>query len=160
MLEISRRADYAVRAMMALGELPPGDRVRVKDVAREMGVPEPFLHKIATDLVDAGLIDTQSGPRGGLKLTREARKINLCQIMEAIEGAICINICLQQPEACSRVAICPMHDVWRSVQESMREQLAKISLAQLVKEAEELRQNPRKITITPLPQQNFSPASH
>lgn len=158
LLEISKRADYAVRAMLALGELPPGERTRVKDVASQMGVPEPFLHKIATDLVDAGLIDTQSGPKGGLRLARDARKIDLCQIMEAIEGPICIHMCVQEPKACSRVPICPIHDVWRLVQENMRKQLAAVSLAQLVREAKALRQSPRKAIALSLPQQDFSPA--
>lgn len=147
MLQISRRANYAIRAMLMVGELGPDEWIPVKDIAREMYVPEPFLHKIATDLMDAGLINTQSGPKGGLKLARGAHKINLYQILEVIEGPLSINICLLNPNACPRITICPTHGVWQRLQDSMQEQLRSVSLAELVKEAQVLRQSPRKTQV-------------
>src|SRR3990172_10120431 len=129
MLEISRRADYAVSAMLLLGGLDPGERSRVKDIARLMTIPEAFLHKIAGDLVDAGLVLTQSGPKGGLMLAKAATQINLAEILEATEGPFCINMCLQYAKACPRDAVCPTHSVWRRIQDSIIEQLRAVSLA-------------------------------
>ncbi|KAA3644731.1 MAG: Rrf2 family transcriptional regulator [Chloroflexi bacterium] len=146
MFEISRRADYAVRTMLALGELEEDQRMLAKDVARQMGVPQPFLHKIVADLVNANLVKTFSGPKGGLKIARDAQDINLLNILEAIEGPICINICLQRPKECLRDAICPAHGLWGRLQANIVQQLQQATLSSLVAEAIQLRIKPNRLT--------------
>ena len=100
MFEVSRRADYAVRCMLALGELKDGKRKKVGEICKEMGVPQAFLYQISQDLIRAELVSTKAGPDGGLELARDTDEISLLEIIEAVEGPICVNICLERPGEC------------------------------------------------------------
>ncbi len=143
MFQISRRADYAVRLMLELG-LEPDESLSVRQLSVRTNVPKPFLHKITVDLVRAGLVQTQSGPNGGLKLNRPVDQINMQQILEAVEGPICLNTCLLRPNECERDLFCPAHTFWGALQKMVVQQLQKATLAYLLEEARNLTIYPRR----------------
>lgn len=144
LFEITRRADYATRMMLELGEQAEGEWMLTERIVRNTSVPKAFLHKITADLVKAGLVKTYPGPTGGLALARPAHTINLLHILEAIEGPICVNICQLRPRECPRDLICPAHTVWGRLQGMIIQQLQSAILNQLVEEAQYLKKNPRK----------------
>jgi Rrf2 family protein len=143
MFQISRRVDYAVRMMIELGMQPVGVFMPARRVAARTAVPKAFLHKITADLVQANLIQTQTGPSGGLALQKECSEINLLQIVEAIEGPICLNVCLIRPHECNRDRICPGHEVWGQLQMMIAAELQNTCLAALVREGKRLQKQPR-----------------
>ena len=147
MFQISRRVDYAVRMMIELGMQPMGVFMPARRMAARTAVPKAFLHKITADLVQANLIQTQTGPSGGLALQKECSEINLLQIMEAIEGPICLNVCLIRPHECSRDRICPGHDVWGQLQMMIAAELQNTCLAELVREGKRLQKQPRAALV-------------
>ena len=147
MLQITRRADYAVRIMLDLGGQPAGEWARAQDIARRMSVPRAFLHKITVDLVKAHLVRTFPGPTGGLALTRAASEINLLQVLEAIDGPVCLNMCLLRPRECPRDLICPAHTFWGRLQASLIQQLQSARLDVLVAEAQHLQHQPARPTV-------------
>ena len=144
MFRISRRIDYAVRIMIELGLQPPNSFMAVRQVALKTEVPKPFLHKITADLVRADLIYTQTGPNGGLALQKEKSKISLLDVVEAIEGSVCLNICLIRPQECHRDVLCPAHEFWGKLQTMLVAELRKTTLESLTIEARRLRRHPRK----------------
>lgn len=144
LFEITRRADYAARMMLELGEQAEGEWMPAERIVRNTSVPKAFLHKITADLVRAGLAKTHPGPAGGLALARPAHTINMLQIIEAIEGPVCVNICQLRPRACPRDLICPAHTMWGRLQGMIIQQLQGAVLDQLVEEAIYLKKNPRK----------------
>lgn len=143
MFQISRRADYAVRIMLELG-LQAGEWMPSRQISRRTGVSKAFLHQISADLVKANLIQTQSGPSGGLQLNRPVAEINLHHILEAVEGPICLNSCLLRPEECERDAICPAHGFWGELQISIVQQLQAMTLTKLIIAAQDLKIQPRQ----------------
>ena len=143
MFQISRRVDYAVRIMIELGMQPEGTFVSARRVSARTAVPKAFLHKITADLVRANLIYTQTGPSGGLALQKDVGAINLLHIIEAIEGQVCLNICLVRPQECNRDRICPAHEVWAQLQMKIVFELQQTTLASLVDEGKRLREQPR-----------------
>ena len=143
MFQVSRRVDYAVRIMIELGMQPTGSFMSARRVSARTAVPKAFLHKITADLVRTNLIVTQTGPTGGLALQQPCDEITLLRIVEAIEGPICLNICLLRPQECSRDRICPGHDVWGRLQLMVINELQNTSLAGLVEEAFRLKKQPR-----------------
>lgn len=145
MFQVSRRVDYAVRIMIELGMQPQGSFMSARLVSSRTAVPKAFLHKITADLVRTGLLMTQTGPSGGLALQKACDEITMLHIVEAIEGPVCLNICLLRPQECNRDRICPGHDVWGRVQSLVIAELQNTTLADLVVEAERLKQNPRPI---------------
>lgn len=147
MFQISRRVDYAVRIMIELGMQTPGSFLSARRVSARTAVPKAFLHKITADLVRANLIHTQTGPSGGLALQRDASEINLLHIVEAIDGPICLNICLVRPQECNRDRFCPGHEVWGRLQVMVADELQKTGLAALAQEAKRLKKEPRKTSV-------------
>lgn len=144
MLQISRRTDYAVRIMIELGLQPEGESMPSREVARKTGVPKAFLHKITADLVKANLVRTFSGPTGGLALARPSAEVSLLQIVEGVEGPICLNVCLVRPRECPRDQICSAHALWGRLQTLVVQELESVSLHHLITEAGELRQHPAR----------------
>lgn len=143
MFQISRRVDYAVRIMLALGQTAEGEWARAASIARKMLIPLPFLHKITADLVQAGLVATRPGPAGGLALALPAPKVTLLRIVEAIDGPVCINVCLVRPGECPRDTICPAHTFWAQLQSMITNQLRGATLDALIGESRLLEKRPR-----------------
>jgi Rrf2 family protein len=119
-LRISRKIDYGLRAMIYLASIAPGAVVPFREIARRMAVPEDFLAKILKQLVDQGLVQSTRGPHGGYALARPADDISFLQVIEAVEGPVALNVCLDD-EGCGRSASCTMVGVWREGQEKMLE---------------------------------------
>jgi Rrf2 family protein len=130
-LRISRKIDYAIRAMIHLASIPPGIVVPFREIGRQMDVPEDFLAKIMKTLVDQGIVRSTRGPRGGYKLARPAETINVLEVIEAAEGPVAVNVCLDDDDACSRQSFCTMTSVWREGQERMLDVFRATTLASL-----------------------------
>jgi len=118
-LRISRKIDYGLRAMVYLAALPSSSVVPFREIAREMDVPEDFLAKILKTLVDQGLVRSTRGPHGGYQLARPAAEISFLDVIEAVEGPVALNVCLDSDDACGRSPTCSMVAVWREGQERM-----------------------------------------
>ncbi len=140
--QISRKADYAIRVLLALGRQADGMWTTADDIGRRMNVPLPFLHKLTADLVQAGLVRTRAGPKGGLVLGDQASTITVRRIIEAVEGPIALNMCLIRPQECPRAETCPAHSALAGVQRILMEALEEITLAALVAEGERLSREP------------------
>jgi Rrf2 family protein len=147
MLQISRRADYAVRIMLELGSLPPGQHLPAGDIALRTDVPKTFLHKIVADLVKAGLARTYKGSSGGLGLVRAAESISMLDIVEAVDGPVCLNQCLLQPAECPRDSICPAHTFWGNLQMVVLTHLREATLDRLLAELNNPERRPARSEI-------------
>ncbi len=149
MFQVSRRADYAMRIMIELGQRTEDANVTAREISRRTAVPKAFLHKIVADLAKASLVRTYSGSLGGLSLAQPAANITALQIIEAIEGPICINVCLLRPHECPRDLVCPAHSLWGRLQAMVITELQQTTLAQLVIEAKNLKQRPQRSGTIP-----------
>lgn len=86
-MNVTAKADYAVRACLELGAAD-GELVKADVVAAAQGIPRHFLDNILTDLRRAGIVATQRGADGGSRLARPADHITLADVMRAIEGPL------------------------------------------------------------------------
>jgi len=130
-LRISRKIDYGLRAMIYLASIPSDAVVPFREVAKRMAVPEDFLAKILKQLVDQGLVRSTRGPHGGYTLGRPASEISFLDVIEAVEGPVALNVCLDEEEGCGRSSSCTMVGVWREGQERMLEVYRQAKLATL-----------------------------
>jgi Rrf2 family protein len=129
-LRISRKIDYGLRAMIYLASISPDAIVPFREIARQMLVPEDFLAKILKTLVDEGLVRSTRGPHGGYALAKPATDISFLEVIEAVEGPIALNVCLDE-DGCGKAAACTMVGVWREGQERMLEVYRAAKLASL-----------------------------
>ncbi len=134
MLHITRKGDYAIRGMVYLAGRP-GEVVLLDDIAAATEVPRALLAKIFQQFGKVGLVNSCRGAGGGFTLGRPAGNISLLEIVESVEGPILLNRCLMADGACGRDAVCPVHPVWREVQEAMRSLLGGVSLEHLAGKA-------------------------
>ena len=118
-MQLTRSADYAVRAMLDIAELTSAEqgRARTHEIAQRQSIPPALLAKLVPLLVRAGLLDSQRGARGGLFLARSASNINLLEIIQAVEGPIALNRCTATPAQCDKVEQCAVHPVWQKAQD-------------------------------------------
>jgi len=100
-MQITRQADYAVRAVLYLARLGQEDRAATSQVAQEQHIPPSFLAKIISQLSIAGLLHTSRGARGGVMLAREPKDITLLEVIEAIDGPIMLNECVGDTGSCT-----------------------------------------------------------
>lgn len=134
-MQITRQADYAVRAILHLAQIKNGDRAATSTVAKEQHIPPSFLAKIISQLSIAGLLHTSRGARGGVMLARDPRDITLLEVVEAIDGPIQLNECVADDGVCSFVGNCPIRTVWCEAQEELVARLRRTDFAQLLGKA-------------------------
>ncbi len=118
-MQITRQADYAVRAVLFLSGLDNGRRAPTSEIARKQHIPPSFLAKIVSQLSVAGVVQTSRGARGGVSLARAADEISLLEVVEAIDGPIMLNECVFDANACVFGDDCPVHDVWCNAQKTL-----------------------------------------
>ncbi len=121
-MQITRQADYAVRAVHYLAELGADQRAATSQIAQEQRIPPSFLAKIVSQLSVAGLLQTSRGARGGVSLARAPEDISLLEVVEAIDGPIYLNECVADKGSnCFFGADCPMRPVWCEAQAKLVE---------------------------------------
>jgi Rrf2 family protein len=130
-MQITRQADYAVRAVLYLAQLKPGQRVSTAEVSREQHIPLTFLAKIVAQLGPAGVLRTTRGAHGGISLARPAETLSLLEVVEAIDGPLALNACVLNPEACELADRCPVRVVWCEAQADLAQRLARTNFGQL-----------------------------
>jgi Rrf2 family protein len=122
-MQITRQADYAVRAVLYLAQLGPDKRAATSTIAQEQQIPPSFLAKIVSQLSVAGLLQTSRGARGGVSLARSPEQISLLEVVEAIDGPIYLNECVAANGVCTFGDDCPMRPVWCDAQAELVERL-------------------------------------
>ena len=131
-MQITRQADYAVRAVLYLSRLGMTQRAATSEVAREQKIPPSFLAKIISQLSIAGLLHTSRGARGGVTLAREPKEITLLEVVEAIDGPIQLNECVGENGACVFDDDCPLRSVWCDAQDELVTRLRDTNFATLM----------------------------
>jgi Rrf2 family protein len=130
-LELTRRADYAVRAMLELaradGLLSSG-----RQLAEAAAIPPRFVAQVMGDLVSAGLVEARTGRSGGYRLRRAAREISILDVVEAVEGDARRRTCVLRASPCSRDGFCEVHYIFAAAQDALLDRLGASSLSSVV----------------------------
>lgn len=141
-MQYSIGVEYALHCLTYLVDLPPGDSVGIKALARYQGVSETYLSKIFTKLVKAGVVRSLPGVKGGYQLARRPDAISFWDVVEATEGASPLFRCTEVRQHCILLhgqplpdditaAPCTIHTVMLEAEHAMRQALQDKSLAWL-----------------------------
>ena len=126
-MQITRQADYALRAVIYLSRLGPDERAATSQIAQEQRIPPSFLAKIVSQLSVAGLLQTSRGARGGVSLAKTPEEITVLDVVEAIDGPILLNECVACGGNCTFGESCPMKPVWTDTQSELVNRLKNIT---------------------------------
>ena len=133
-LQLTRRGDYAIRAMLLLAGAPD-DYQSGTEIARQTGIPERLVTQVMGQLVRAGLIRARLGRHGGYMLSGPASDIAILAIVEAVEGDARRSRCVLSGAQCDADQRCQVHDIFAAAQEALIGRLANASLAAAVRAA-------------------------
>ncbi len=123
-MQITRETDYAIRCVHYLSGRP-GKVTMVEEVSREMCIPRSFLAKILQKLSKASIVKSHRGVKGGFELDRHPGKINLLDVIEAIQGPVAMNLCALDERLCDFSSTCSIHPVWVEVRREVEKILKK-----------------------------------
>lgn len=141
------KAEYGVRLMVRLGELPGDEPVSLKTVAETERLPLAYLERIVALLRKAGLVTSTRGAHGGYRLARPASEIRMDEVIVALEGSVAPMSCFvddregegaRDPDRvlCSHIddsgSGCATKLLWTRVQGGVFRALQQTTLAELV----------------------------
>jgi Rrf2 family protein len=138
-MQLTRAADYGVRVMIQLATPAADGRVSLPALAKATGAPESFLSKVLQSLAHAGLISSRRGQAGGFRILPRGRVASMLEVIEAIDGAICLNVCMTPGRSCTRKVHCPAHPVWVEAQRTMQAVLSGAIIAEMAAQASRTR---------------------
>ena len=85
-MKISRSTGYALLAVGYVAKNKDQKIILSQTIAKEYNIPLEYLLKILQQLVRANVLRSKRGPRGGFSLAKNPKKINMLEIVEAVEG--------------------------------------------------------------------------
>lgn len=136
MLELSRKCDYALRAVIYLAQMAPERFGRVSEIAKAKDIPQAFLAQILPLLANRGVVKSQQGAHGGYALARAAERISFLDVIECVEGPVRLNKCIDgHHEDCSILESCEMLQVWSEAQSQMVGYLQSVTMADMLRAA-------------------------
>jgi Rrf2 family protein len=130
-LKLTKRGDYALRAMIAIASKNHTELRQARQIAAEMQLPYKNLTIILAGLVRDGLLNASAGPKGGYSLARPVTDITLLDIIQAAEGPVTIDHCVLRDGPCDWENTCPVHDTWTHAQDAITQHLTRTTLADL-----------------------------
>ncbi|MBT7073584.1 MAG: Rrf2 family transcriptional regulator [Anaerolineae bacterium] len=133
-MQITKQADYAVRAVLYLARLGIGNRAATSKIAKDQHIPPSFLAKIISQLSIAGLLHTSRGAHGGVTLAKKSEEITLLDVVESIDGPIRLNECAHSDGMCTFSDDCPLVTIWQEAQRDLVNRLKGATFDQFVTE--------------------------
>ena len=128
-LELTKRADYAIRAVLALSRAAGSELLSVRRIAADQRVPERFLPQVMRDLVLAGVVEGTVGRSGGYRLAKPSAEISLLDVVEAVEGDSRRRVCILRGGPCGVAAVCDVHAVFAAAQDDVLGRLRSTTVA-------------------------------
>lgn len=134
---VSKKTDYATRAVLALALVRDGGPLKMREIARRTRVPESLLEQILFQLRGSGIVRSERGPRGGYRLNHPPVEITLERIVRLFQGPLAPLPCAtrSEPEACPMEDGCTLRDTWREVRDATIRILEKKTFADLARRA-------------------------
>ena len=133
---VSRRTDYATRAILAL-TLEGGGPLKLDELARRIAVPLSVLEQVMPTMRTAGIVRSVRGPAGGYRLNKGPEEITLERIVRLFQGPLAPISCATRhnPEPCPMMIGCTLREVWAEIRDATIQLLGQATFADLAERA-------------------------
>lgn len=141
-MKLSLRGEYALRALIALGESYDGAVISMLAVSGQQEIPKRFLEQIFNDLRAGGFVESKRGIAGGYRLARPMEEITVAEVIRHMEGTLAATSNLSQklpklnPQAGG--AQLAIRAVMRDVRDAIVKVLDQVTIADLLKRSRQL----------------------
>lgn len=127
----SKTCEYAIRAVFYIAQSShEGRKVGIKEIAKKIKCPEPFLGKILQNLSRVGVIQSLKGPNGGFFINSDGLKKPIADIVLAVDGEHIFVGCGMGLEYCSEKNPCPLHNRFKKIRNNLSNMLKNTSIGQ------------------------------
>jgi Rrf2 family transcriptional regulator, iron-sulfur cluster assembly transcription factor len=130
-LEITQKADLAVRALVVLDQ--SGERLRGAHLAEILGTTAGFMPQAMAPLVRAGWVRSVPGPTGGYEPVGAVGELSVLAVVEAVDGPTDTGRCVVADRACDAGEPCALHVAWGRARRELRASLGSMPLTTLAK---------------------------
>ena len=142
-MKLSLRGEYALRALMALGENFDRGIVPIQTISEQQNIPKRFLEQILNDLRSGGFVESRRGMAGGYRLARPPEEITLAALIHYVEGALLPTpvVSAKDSRRGARLdeAQAAIHSVIKEARDAILKVLENVTVADLCERARKLR---------------------
>jgi Rrf2 family protein len=133
---VSRRTDYATRALLTL-TLASGGPLKLDEIARRTAVPASVLEQVMPTMRSAGLVRSELGRSGGYRLNKAPEEITMERVVRLFQGQLAPIGCAtrRNPEHCAMLTGCTLNAVWQEVRDATIAILGRTTFADLAARA-------------------------
>lgn len=129
-MRLSRKSDYALRAVKHIANLPTGKLGSINSISEAESVPREFLAKILKDLTRSGILVSYQGVTGGYRLAHNPKDVNFLDVIEAIDGPLHLNLCTESKTcSCDQYEGCQLRSFWEQQEKFFKRNLEKQNFA-------------------------------
>lgn len=134
-MRLSKKTDYALRAIFTLVEFHGRDPIPIRELARRNDVPKKFLEHIMLDLKAKGWVDSLPGKRGGYILAKNPEKITMGEIVRYFDGILAPIACVSTThyERCSQEPVCRFRRVMLNIRNYVARIMDEATLADVIR---------------------------
>ena len=140
-MKLSARSCYGTRALVELASRWKSGPTLLKDIARKQSISLPYLARLMSPLIAAGLVRSTRGAHGGVWLVKPPSEVNLSEVIQLLEGPVAPMACVTNADDCPHSDACATRDVWSNLEAAVTGSLSSTTLRDLVD-----RQNHREST--------------
>lgn len=132
---VSKKTDYALRALFTLVDHFGGTPIPIRELARRNDVPKRFLEQILLDCKTRGWVDSVAGIRGGYVLAKNPGKITMGEVVRHFDGILAPIQCVSVAgyERCSQEPVCRFRRVFLDVRNYVAGVMDRSTLADVAK---------------------------
>jgi Rrf2 family protein len=145
MIRLSTKGRYGTRLMLNLASryTEDGNAIILKSISEAEGISIRYLEQIIIPLKINKLVKSIRGAGGGYTLARDPSRINLREILHALEGTCCLVECVEEADSCERQPSCATYEVWKEATLLLKNYFENITLADLAKISEKKKKKAR-----------------
>ncbi|MEQ1531671.1 MAG: SUF system Fe-S cluster assembly regulator [Methylococcales bacterium] len=131
MLRISKLTDYAIVIVSFMAK--ESRTLAAMEIASVTGIALPTVSKILKLLLNAGVLVSSRGAKGGYGLADQPDKISVATVISAMEGPIALTECSISQQGCEQASGCGIHANWTVINQTIQNALASVSLADMIR---------------------------
>lgn len=140
-MQLTNYTEYALRILLFLGALEPGEKTNIKEISRAFSISENHLSKIVYDLGKQGFIETIRGRNGGIRLAKKPEDIQIGTVVRQTEDNLSLVECFaSHGNHCIITPVCGLKHVLHEALEAFLRVLDSYTLADLLANKQNLQE--------------------
>ncbi len=132
-MRVSKKTDYALRALLTLTAHYGRHPIAIRELARRNGMPKRFLEQIMVEMKLQGWVGSVRGKEGGYVLTQPPDKITAGQVVRYFDGILAPIACVSANRhvPCDQEGVCQFRRLFLDVRNRIAQLMDNTTLADI-----------------------------